>query len=56
MVAVILPFVLLAWSEPLRELRNGPWHRNWSELASYRKAITADVRRNDTGFQVATSL
>jgi hypothetical protein len=66
-VAVMLPFALLAWSESIRELRNcapcpqrltrgGTWHSNWSELASYRKALTADVRRNDTGFRVAKSL
>jgi formylglycine-generating enzyme required for sulfatase activity len=39
-----------------RLARGGTWHSNWSEFASYRKAITADGRRNDTGFRVAKSL
>jgi hypothetical protein len=68
MVAVMLPFALLARPEPIRELRDcpacpalierpaGTWHSNWSELAGYRKALTTDVHRNNTGFRVAKSL
>jgi formylglycine-generating enzyme len=39
-----------------RLTRGGTWQSNWSDLASSRKAITADERRNDTGFRVAQSL
>ena len=39
-----------------RITRGGTWHSNWNELASYRHAIPADQRRNDTGFRVAKML
>jgi formylglycine-generating enzyme required for sulfatase activity len=46
----------LAGDGTQRLTRGGTWQSNWGELAIYRKAITADERRNDTGFRVAQSL
>jgi formylglycine-generating enzyme required for sulfatase activity len=42
------------WTQRLT--RGGTWHSNWNELASYRKAVQADQRGNDTGFRVAKTL
>jgi formylglycine-generating enzyme required for sulfatase activity len=39
-----------------RLTRGGTWHSDWNELASYRKAVKRDERRNDTGFRVAKTL
>jgi formylglycine-generating enzyme required for sulfatase activity len=39
-----------------RITRGGTWHSGWNELASYRLAIPADQRQNDTGFRVAKPL
>jgi formylglycine-generating enzyme required for sulfatase activity len=39
-----------------RLTRGGIWHSNWSALASYRKAVQAEQRRNDTEFRVAKTL